>query len=262
MGFRYVLLLTLTFLMGAVYWFGWQSTVAEKRIPYLSKTDRLVPDLPPPSPLMAAAKTPDTSSIPKADAEETAMAPDAEADPDEALLELTDGNPDYPTFADRVQEVMARRNGEVFDLRALWDASRQEEGWAAAQDTPEAPELSDAERQDGREFIQVNPLKIESLVPGDRLTLPINQIGQRYAVRIDNVRVQSGNAVTWTGHLEDVDQDHTVVITRGDTLIMAGITTPQGHFEMQARGDQGWIASSATLFKGGDEIVAVPQATN
>lgn len=185
---------------------------------------------------------------------------DVDMHSDEVLLEMTDGNPDYPTFADRVQEVMARRNGEMFDLRALWDASRQDEGWNALQGMPDAPELSEAERQDGREFIQVNPLKIESLVPGDRVTLPINQIGQRYAIRIDNVRVQSGNAITWMGHLEDVDQDYTVVITRGESLIMAGITTPQGHFEMQARGDQGWIASSATLFKGGDEIVAIPQA--
>jgi hypothetical protein len=178
---------------------------------------------------------------------------------DEAtLLSLEDPNPDYATFGDRVQEVSARRNGQAMDPRLLWLASQEKEGWSALDDMPVAAELSETERYDGREFIRVNPLKIESLVAGDKMALPISQINQTYTMKVDAVRSESGNSVTWTGHLEGLESDNHVVITRGDSLIVAGITTPEGLFELQARGDEGWIASSATLFKGGDEIIEGP----
>lgn len=177
---------------------------------------------------------------------------------DTPLFTQADPNDDYATFGDRVQEIQARRNGQPVDAKALWNAMQQKQAWQPLAGTPNAPELNDIDRNDGREFIRINPLKIESLVAGDKLDITLAQTNKNYTVNIDNVQSDGGENVTWTGHLEGLENDNQVNITRGDTLIVAGITTPEGLFEMQTRGEEGWIASSTTMFKGVDLHLEVP----
>lgn len=183
---------------------------------------------------------------------------------DAALLALPDTNPEYPTFGHRVSEISNRRQGQPVDIAALYAASQLPAAWQSSDALPDSFPLSEEDRMDGREFITINPLKIESLVEGDTLDIEIGQNNGRYTARIDRVMVQSDNNVSWFGHLENVPglegQTH-VYLTRGDHLIIGGITTPDGHFEIEARGDQGWIASGATLFKHGDQLVNVDEKT-
>lgn len=178
------------------------------------------------------------------------------------LMAQKDPNERYGTFGKRFEEVVARRNGQTIDAQALWNAMQQKEPWQPLQETPTAPELSDADKNDGREFININPMKIESLVAGDKLDITLSQTNKNYIVNIDNVQAESGNNVTWTGHIDGLEADNQVNITRGDTLIVAGITTPEGLFELQARGNQGWIASSSTMFKGEDVVIEVTPDAN
>ncbi|MET1078596.1 MAG: hypothetical protein ABWY06_11325 [Pseudomonas sp.] len=212
----------------------------------------------PASPSLGEARRTQPAAVKPAGA---AIAPpaDAEAALSEAqLLRLADSNPDYATLADRVGEVSARRNGQAVDVAALYAATQQKSAWKALDGVPEGFPLSVSEQYDGRQFIEINPMKIESLLPGDTLDIDIGQLNQSFTAVIDNVQAQPGNNVTWTGHLQNQETESQVVFTRGESLIVAGITTPQGHFEMEARGDKGWIVSSATLFKTPDVLLEVP----
>lgn len=181
----------------------------------------------------------------------------------EEMMRLPDTNADYPTFGDRVSEISARRNGQETDIAALYKASLQPSAWQAADSISEQFPLSDDERLDGREFIKVDQLKIESLVAGDTLEIEIAQNNGKYVARIDRVESQFGNNVSWFGHLENVpgtENDKTnVTFTRGESLMTAGITTPDGHFELEARGDEGWISKSSNLYKHEDTIIEVPK---
>ncbi|MBK8972121.1 MAG: hypothetical protein IPM37_12380 [Hahellaceae bacterium] len=180
----------------------------------------------------------------------------------EEILRLPDTNPDYATFGDRVSEINARRNGQETDVTALHKAAQQASAWQPADTVSDQFPLSDDERMDGREFIKVDQLKIESLVAGDTLEINIAQTNGMYVARIDRVESQFGNNVSWFGHLEDVagtEGDITnVTFTRGETLMTAGITTPDGHFEIEARGNEGWISKSANLYKHEDTVINVP----
>lgn len=176
----------------------------------------------------------------------------------EEILQLPDANPDYATLGDRANEMAARRNGQTVDPRALQQAIAQNAAWGPLDETPAGFPLTAEEQMDGREFIQVNPLKIESLMPGDTFEMDIAQINRSFTAVIDQVQAGDNNNVTWVGHLQNHKEESQVVLTRGDSLLVGGITTPEGHFEMEARGEQGWIANSATLFKTPDVLLQVP----
>ncbi|MAM86303.1 hypothetical protein [Allohahella sp. A8] len=207
-------------------------------------------------PAVVASPHPAQTSLP-----EPARRPPAVAvtDPQPDLLLQPDVNPDYPTFQDRVTEVSVRRNNRDFDPQALWVASQRPEAWQALEAPSQNFGLSAEEMQDGREFINIDPLKIESLVPGDTLELPIAQLNTTLVAQIDEVRSEdNGRNVTWTGEILGLDAPNQITLTRGGDLIMAGISTPDGVYELQAHGSEGWIANGATLFKGQDQQIVVP----
>jgi hypothetical protein len=178
----------------------------------------------------------------------------------EDILRRPDENPNYATFKDRVYEVQARRNGQHIDPAQLWLASQQPNAWTPVNNSSDALNLSDEERNDGRKFIEFSPLKLESLVAGDTLEIDMGAAGQSFKAKIDEVRSEdNGKNVTWTGDSLDTNYPGHLTITKGDTLIVGGITTPDGHYELQVHGNEGWIVSSATIFKGVDQQIIVPQ---
>lgn len=238
--------------LGAVITYNYlDAATAAKNVSLVSNSNDAAP-APMGDPATAQKASPLTSGNANAPDNETASIDDT------SLFTQDDPNDDYATFGDRVQEIQARRHGQPVDAKALWNAMQQKQAWQPLAGTPDAPELNDIDRNDGREFIRINPLKIESLVAGDKLDITLAQTNKNYTVNIDNVQSDGGESVTWTGHLEGLESDNQVNITRGDTLIVAGITTPEGLFEMQTRGEEGWIASSTTMFKGVDLHLEVP----
>jgi hypothetical protein len=170
-------------------------------------------------------------------------------------------NPDYPTFELRYEEVLARRDNNFIDATALLTAMAQSAAWKADDKVAEALPLSVEERHDGRQFIRFSPLKLESLVPGDEMEIPIAQHNANYTLRVNQVLAHGDGNVTWYGHLQDFPADNQVSITRGQTLTYGGITTPRGLFVLEARDDKGWIVNSERLFKGQD-LHKVPPGAN
>jgi hypothetical protein len=175
----------------------------------------------------------------------------------QASVDLAKLNPDYPTLEMRLDEMSARRNGRTFDPDEVLDALAAPEAWEPAPAPGEKLSLSEEEMKDGREFIRFNRLKLETLVKGDTLELPVNQAGAVFKAKIIRAKGNQDGSVTWRGTLMDdagpvVGEDgnpYLVTLTSGDKVVSGGIFSPKGHFVIQGVEDQGWLAPSPTLFK-------------
>lgn len=195
----------------------------------------------------AAQATSETASVDSA-------VTDADLLQEQQLIEL---NPDYPTMAMRLHEMTARRDGQAFDPAKVRDALAASAAWEPSDDAGAGLGLTEEERNDGREFIEFKRMKLETLVAGDTLELPLNQSGQTYQAEITQALANSDGSVTWHGKLVDelgavTDESgsaYNVTFTSGQRMASGGMFTPEGHFVIEAVGEQGWIANASTLFK-------------
>lgn len=156
----------------------------------------------------------------------------------------------YNYIQERLDIMRERRPNDVYDEKAVAEAVARTDAWAPLKEIPKDLPLNKEDLADGREFIKFDNLKLETLVPGDNLHFAINETGQQYDVNIDDVETLDENRTTWRGHIEGTDgHNYEVSLTHGPKLTVGGIDTPDGQYIVQANGDNGWVASSARLFK-------------
>lgn len=157
------------------------------------------------------------------------------------------------TLQARIDQMQARRVDQQFDPEAIKNAVNQPAAWEADPSIADNLGLDDQERYDGREFIRFSPLKLESLMPGDEMEIPLAQQNATYQMVVDNVQVHPDGNVSWYGHLKDFPLENQVSFTRGKDLTVGSIAVPDKQFTLQAHGEMGWVVNSYTLFKGKDE---------
>jgi hypothetical protein len=149
----------------------------------------------------------------------------------------------------RLEVMHQRRHGQTYSTEAVAAAVVRHTAWKPADEVPKSLPLKPEEFTDGRQFIQLDPLKIESLIPGDTFLVTVEKLGAQYRVEIDSVEVHDGGRISWHGHLAGLSEHYNVTFTRGASLTVGGLETPEGHYVLQAHGPNGWIASSKLLFK-------------
>ena len=148
-----------------------------------------------------------------------------------------------------------RRPHTNFDAATVAAAVARETLWATATSPSKNLPLKPEEFTDGRQFINFDEIKIETLIPGDSLKISIDELKQSYQVIIDRVEQHDYEHISWHGHLDAGDgQSYSVNFTRGENLTVAGLDTPEGSYVLQAHGNNGWIASSGLLFKVDPEV--------
>ena len=207
---------------------------------------------PQPEPAPESTPTRDTKLSASAREARTKSNPTKNADPRLAQL-----NADYPSLDMRLHEMQSRRQGGDYDPDAVEQAVLEPTAWKNSEAPGSDLDLTDEEKQDGREFIQFNRLKLETLVSGDTLDIPIAQTGQTYQAKITHSEVNNDGSVTWHGQLHDelgpLNNDsgkpYEVTFTSGNTMVSGGIFTPDGHFVLESANEQGWIGNASTLFK-------------
>lgn len=156
----------------------------------------------------------------------------------------------YNYIQDRLDLMHERRPNATYDAKEVAAAVARTDAWSPRKDVPKNLPLKKEELEDGRELINFDSLKIDTLVPGETLKLAIKETGQQYDVNIDDVEVVDATRTMWRGHIEGTDgQNYQVSLTRGETLTVGGIDTPDGQYIVQAHGNDGWVASSRLLFK-------------
>lgn len=161
-----------------------------------------------------------------------------------------DQKTDYRYLQDRLEAMQQRRPTMQFDPAQVAAAIERDTAWKPLKELPKELPLKPEEFTDGREFISLDSLKIETLMPGDKMRVPIKAVGREYEVIIDNIEKHDYNSISWNGHIEGGDgRNYNATFTRGESLTVGGMDTPDGQYELQAHGNNGWIASANVLFK-------------
>ncbi len=161
----------------------------------------------------------------------------------------------HPEHQERFSAMQKRRPNTSFDVAAIEATIKRENLWTNAKQPAKELPLQQEEFTDGRQFINFDSLKIETLMPGDNLKIAIDEFKQNYEVVIDRIEQHDYENISWHGHIDAGDgQTYSVSFTRGATLTVAGIDTPEGNYVLQAHGNNGWIASSGLLFKVDPEV--------
>lgn len=156
----------------------------------------------------------------------------------------------YEHIAERLDAMQARRPNKSFNPELVEQAVKRETAWQTTDEIPTTLPLSSEQLNDGRQFIKLDALKIETLQPGDTVKIDIAEIGENYQIVVDEIIKHDYASISWYGHIEGQDgQSYPVHFTRGDSLTVGGINTPDGHFVLQGHSQDGWIASSGKLFK-------------
>ncbi|WP_339616020.1 hypothetical protein [uncultured Gilvimarinus sp.] len=154
-------------------------------------------------------------------------------------------------LAERLSKMQSRRPDRIFDPAEVRAAVQRDSAWS--NETPDnLDDLPlDAEAlNDGRQIISFDPLKLETLMPGDQVSVNIDETGEQYTVNINRTEKHDYDSISWYGTINGNDgQTYQVSFTQSDTLTLGGLDTPDGNYQLQAHGDAGWIASSASLFK-------------
>lgn len=161
----------------------------------------------------------------------------------------------HPEYQERFSAMQKRRPNTQFDVAAIETTMKRENLWNNAKQPAKELPLKPEEFNDGRQFIDFDSLKIETLMPGDSLKIAIDEFKQNYEIVIDRVEQHDYENISWHGHIDGGDgQTYSVSFTRGAILTVGGIDTPEGNYVLQAHGNNGWIASSGLLFKVDPEV--------
>ena len=162
----------------------------------------------------------------------------------------SDGQGITPELQERLSAMQQRRPNQHFSAEQVMAAVKRTKTWTAAEEIPRELPLKPEEFNDGRQFIELDSLKIETLMPGDQVKVRVDKNAKDYEVIIDRIEKHDYNSISWYGHIQGDDgQQYSVSFTRGEQLTVGGLDTPDGHYVLQGHGDKGWIASSQLLFK-------------
>jgi hypothetical protein len=157
---------------------------------------------------------------------------------------------DFRYIQDRMTAMQERRPDMKFDPAQVAAAIDRDVAWKTLKDAPSELPLTKEELTDGREFITLDGLKIETLIPGDRVRIPIKELDGEYEITVDTVEKHDYNSISWNGHIEGGDgQNYYATFTRSASLTIGGMETPEGQYQLQVNGDKGWTASADLLFK-------------
>lgn len=155
-----------------------------------------------------------------------------------------------PELQERIDAMQQRRPNQQFSSSEVAAAVSRKTSWAPTEEIPRELPLQQEEFVDGRQFIELDSLKIETLMPGDQVNVQVDKNAKAYEVIIDRIEKHDYNSISWYGHIQGDDgQKYSVSFTRGEHLTVGGLDTPDGHYVLQGHGEKGWIASSQLLFK-------------
>lgn len=164
-------------------------------------------------------------------------------------------NEDYPTLASRIDAINNRRPDANISPENVLAALEKSEAWKAkGSPLPTVKQkLTQEEIDDGRSFIEFDPVKVETLMPGDHMDIAIDELGLTYDMKVDNVEVFNDGNIMWSGSLMNVEgteaEGGIVTITQSPKITIASVVLLETDFTLESYGTEGWIVDSGVLFK-------------
>jgi len=167
----------------------------------------------------------------------------------EARYQNISENEEYPTLLSRLSALDARRPNTHYSAEDVLSAMEKATAWEGShQPGPNLNGLTQEELNDGRQFVDFDPLKIETLMVGDHMDVAIDSIGEVFNIQIDNIRIYEDGNVQWKGTITNTGGGK-VAITQSEKITIATVVLEQDDFTLEAHGTDGWIVDSGTLFK-------------
>lgn len=188
----------------------------------------------------ASASTPSTGSS-------------KEKSPGERYLAVN-RNAAYATLEDRMAELGRLRPRSQPSAEEVARLMEEPAAWAKGTFSPSDVDTPD-ERQrptSDKQYIAFNARKIETLLPGDKLEIPIEAARATYVMTVESVQNHGNGDITWSGSLDDDSGTYPVTFTQNEAaLTVGGVSTPAGHFLLEVRNGKGWILTSRVMGDGG-----------
>ena len=167
----------------------------------------------------------------------------------EERYQLITKNTLYPTLSSRLSAINARRPGANYSPVDVLLALEKPTAWKErSQPGPKLSELTLEDLNDGRRFVDFDPLKVETLMVGDNLKMGVDPFGQVFDMRVDDVHIFNDGNVQWKGAITNVNGG-TVAITQSHNFTIASVVLPEDDYRLEAYGTDGWIIDGGTLSK-------------
>jgi hypothetical protein len=98
---------------------------------------------------------------------------------------------------------------------------------------------------------------------GTTINLPLLD-GEMLAANVESVTTHENGDVSWSGHLDGFGDSYPVVMTYGEHLVVATITTPAGSYTLESVDGLGWLYKNPSEFElsaaGAHDFLEVPNA--
>lgn len=158
------------------------------------------------------------------------------------------------SLRDRKTAMSFRRPDQSFTKKEVQEAMSQEKAWSTMTSIPTHLPLDQEELGDGRVFIESHPLKFESLMTGDSVTIPIPHLRTSHDVKIERVDIEE-EYLQWHGA---GDNGTKLTVTSGGDYVTGSVLVNNRHYSFRLYDGKGWIHETGRLFKtknrGSDEI--------
>lgn len=166
-------------------------------------------------------------------------------------------NPAYPTLDSRMAALFERRPNTNISKEMLMKNLAEAAAWKSSNRIIEDTSYGTGSNQSASKKyeIEFNREKIETLMHGDTLEIPISETASSYVMRVDNIQDNGDGNITWSGVLiNENGGDYPVTFTQNRTnLTVGGVSTPSGHFGLEAREGEGWLMASRVMTRAHDE---------
>lgn len=167
-------------------------------------------------------------------------------------------NPAYPTLDSRMAALLERRPDSTISKEVLLQNLAENSAWKSSGRVIEDVTHGTGNNQSASKkyVVEFNREKIETLMNGDTLEVLVPETGNSHLMRVDNIQSNGNGNITWSGVLLDENGGdyYPVTFTQSQgNLTVGGISTPAGHFGLEARGDSGWLMASRVMTNAHDD---------
>lgn len=108
--------------------------------------------------------------------------------------------------------------------------------------------------------VRVNPHPEHLPNEGEQTVLPMLN-GESIKANVESVQTTENGDYIWSGHLDGYHNDYPIVMTYGEKLTFATVTTPEGSYSMEAINGVGWLYKNPSVTElskpGGDDSIEI-----
>jgi hypothetical protein len=133
------------------------------------------------------------------------------------------------------------------DLGAADDLMGSDSPWQVAQaDSTSVPSIPLDSAIKSYAVIKLDRRPTNFPSAGAKVTLPMFD-GHAITANVESIKTMVNGDRVWTGHIDGMGDDFSVVMTYGEKLTFATINTPDGNYSLEAKDGLGWLYKNPSI---------------